>query len=191
MELLPLLLLPPPVYFKTLFEGGDTISLALGERYHKQTDRNRFRIYGPNNLQTLSVPVVHEKSHGQMALVAIDYRENWHLKHKRAIETVYRRSPFFEHYYHHIEPLFGIKYSLLAELNIEALHRINKALGVKVSIRLDMNYVQGSLPEKTSNAFDNKQYHQVFETRRGFVPNLSIIDLIFNEGPNALDFILA
>jgi hypothetical protein len=80
---------------------------------------------------------------------------------------------------------------LLAELNIEALHRINKALGVKVSVRLDMNYVPGSLPENTSNVFDNKQYHQVFETRRGFVPNLSIIDLIFNEGPNALDFILA
>ena len=121
-----------------------------------------------------------------MAFVRLDYSGNWHVKHLRSIETAYRRAPFFEHYIHHIEPLFNTKFFLLSEFNLEALHRVLNCLKLKTKITLDTGYMQSlDLPLSSSE----KPYFQVFTERHGFIKDLSILDLIFNEGPSALDFI--
>ncbi len=186
-QLYPLYFLPQVNYVKHLISNAE-IAISIGERYKKQTHRSRFEIAGPNNKQLLSIPVIHPGNYASLCMVKLDNSENWQLKHWRSIETAYRKAPFFEFYAHHFEPLFQKKFSLLAELNLEALHTVIKVLKLKTRISLDMHYSE-TLELKIS---DNQlPYFQVFEQRHGFIPELSILDLIFNEGPESLHFLEA
>ncbi len=184
-DVIPLYVFPPASYFHKLLSGPD-VQISLGEKYIKQTLRSRFRIAGANNIQVLSIPVVHSSRNSGMAEARLDCSENWQVKHWRSIETAYRKAPFFEFYAHYFEPLFNRKYYLLAELSLEAIHIILKILKSEVNPKLDMNFGR-SIEFETEKS--DKEYFQVFAERHGFIQDLSIVDLIFNEGPQSLSYL--
>jgi len=184
-KLYPLYFLPSVNYMRQVLSKTEVI-LSIGERYKKQTPRSRFEIAGPNNRQLISIPVIHPGNYASVCLVKLDNSENWQLKHWRSIETAYRKAPFFEFYAHHFEPLFQKKFSVLAELNLEALHTLFKILKSDTRVILDMHSI-----ETLNTVFSEHEepYFQVFEKRHGFMPQLSILDLIFNEGPGSLEYL--
>ncbi|MFM9945411.1 MAG: WbqC family protein [Bacteroidia bacterium] len=175
----------PPVGFISKFLSTQKPELLIGEKFEKQTYRSRFEIAGPNGRQLLSIPLIHKSTHAFMAEVQVDYSHNWNVKHWRSIETAYRRAPFFEFYAHYFMPLFTKKYFLLAELNLEALKIIFKILKSEPEIKIQTDFT------KTLNleiVFNPKPYFQVFEEKNGFLHNLSILDLVFNQGPSVMDY---
>lgn len=185
LECLPLCFLPPAFFFEKILSEKQ-IYISLGERYKKQTLRNRFSIVGANNIQTLTLPVIHPGNYTRVAEIKLDNSENWQMKHQRSIESAYRKAPFFEYYYHLFEPLFQKKFALLAELNLDALHTVLKIFNADTQILLSMDY-QRTLDIKQPTSYC--PYFQVFEERHGFMANMSILDLIFNEGPSAPEFL--
>lgn len=185
LEFLPLCFLPPVFYFEKIV-SAKSVLISIGERYKKQTLRSRFSIVGANNVQILSLPVVHPGNYAKTADIKLDNSENWQLKHQRSVESAYRKAPFFEFYYYHFEPLFQKKFYLLAELNLDALHRVLKILNAETQILLNTDQ-QRTLEINEPKVF--QPYFQVFEERHGFIANMSILDLIFNEGPSALEFL--
>lgn len=176
----------PSVGVISNFCKSPNATIILGERFEKQTFRSRFEIAGPNGRQLLSIPLVHQSTHASMAEVQIDYTQNWNVKHWRSIETAYRRAPFFEFYAHYFEFLFTKKYFLLAELNLEALKICLKILKQNSLLILNTDYCQTIKPPEVPVA---QNYNQVFIDKNGFLPNLSILDLVFNEGPTASDYL--
>lgn len=176
----------PSVGFISKISATPNAEILLGERFEKQTFRSRFEIAGPQGRQLLSIPLVHKSTHASIAEVQIDYSQNWNVKHWRSIETAYRRAPFFEFYAHNFGPLFTKKYFLLAELNLEVIQIVIKILKFKISMELNTDYKETLKPLNFESSMD---YNQVFIERNGFLPNLSILDLIFNEGPSSKDFL--
>jgi hypothetical protein len=182
----PLMCLPTSGFMAS-FLGNSNLTCLLGEHFEKQTARSRFEIAGPNGKQVLSLPIIHKSSHQTVVEVQIDNAQNWRVKHWRSIETAYNKAPFFEFYAHYFYPLFTHKYHLLAEFNLEAIYAIFKALKVKKSLTLNLE------PSPVLGPIELKQtanYNQVFIEKNGFISHLSVIDLIFNEGPNAMDFLV-
>ena len=185
LNLFPLYCLPPLNFLKA-FANADKAQLALGEKFEKQTNRNRFAIAGPNGRQLLSLPLVHTSSHAAMCDVQLDYAQPWNIKHWRSIETAYNKAPFFEFYSHYFERLFSQHYFLLAEWNLEAMKCVTKSLKLSVELGLSTEKCQ------TLNcqfATSHSPYNQVFIEKNGFIANLSVLDLIFNEGPMAKDYL--
>jgi len=182
---MPLFVLPPIGYIELLLSGLEC-EIMLGEQYEKQTYRSRFEIAGPQGRQLLSIPFVHNSTHNSIAEIQIDYSQNWNVKHWRSIETAYRRAPFFEFYAHYFEPLFTKRYSLLAEMSLETLHIILRLLKTNQKLILNTNYQKTlpTIPTQTSIT-----YNQVFIEKNNFIPNLSILDLIFNEGPITIEYL--
>lgn len=153
----------------------------MGERYKKQTFRNRYQIAGANRIETLTVPIHHPGNYAQMANIVIDNQQNWKTKHLRSLETAYRRSSFFEHYFPLIEPAFKTKHHLLAEFNLEVMHLVLKCIKMDTKLSLSNDALRSISyqPEQLGKA-----YYQVFLEKNGFLKNLSILDLLFNMGPS-------
>ena len=151
-----------------------------------------------NGLQTLTVPVV--KTNGNHTLVkdiAISYKEPWQQIHQRCLEAAYRKTPYFEYYFPYLEKAFSTKFDTLVELNEFCFKFILKTLKINKEIVYTEEF------EKISGANDFRvffskwspdatrfpKYYQVFADRQPFVSNLSVIDLIFNEGPEATRYL--
>lgn len=190
----------PPIYYVSGCLHPEKILIEAHETYAKQTCRNHCNIYGPNGKQALSIPV--NKVHGNHTLVKdirISYLLPWQKIHWRSIETAYNKSPFFLYYRDYFETFYDNKFDFLLDLNFKLLEviflilRIDKEIGITGyfekhpgetgdyrNILVSKNYpLPVLLPE----------YIQVFGTRHGFLPNLSIIDLIFNLGPGAIEYL--
>ncbi len=180
-------------YF-SFFAKHQVINIDLTEKYQKQTYRNRTEIYGANGKLNLSVSV--NRPFGKNTLipqVEISYKENWQKNHFKSIESAYRRTPFYEFYIDEIKAILFEKHHLLQDLNLKlTLHLINK-LGIDCEINLvkdkdfkkDKDLTQHFSPKK-STGFECKPYIQTFSDRNPFINNLSILDLLFNEGPNSI-----
>ncbi len=189
-----------PVQYYTKLLEYEKVLIEQFEHFHKQTFRNRCVILGGNGPISLVVPVI--KGRGPKVLIKdlkISYDTEWQRNHWRTIFSAYNSSPFFEFYRDEIEPFFELKSKFLLDFNL----RINET--VCVLLELENNVVLTSdfekVPEETSNFrelispknktitdpdFQPAKYTQVFSERFGFVPNLSILDLLFNEGPNSI-----
>ncbi len=175
----------PSLSFLRAFTEADNAQFTLGEKFEKQSNRSRFTIAGPNGLQRLSLPLVHASCHSAMCDVQLDYAQPWNIKHWRSIETAYNKAPFFEYYAHHFESLFKNHYFLLADWNLEALKSCLKCIKQPDDLSLNFNKCQTNQTQFTINS---ETYNQVFIEKSGFIANLSILDLIFNEGPMAKDY---
>ncbi len=187
-------------YFSKILAGK--VYIEQHEHYQKQSYRNRCSIITANGPLSLVVPV--EKEHGiKMPIreVRIDYRQPWQQMHWRALTAAYMSSPFFEYYADDYRPFYEKRYELLFDFNLELTQLSLSLLGLKASLHLTESYVaqpdnseldyrQSINPKarlaKPDSSFSPQPYTQVFGSRWGFSPNLSIVDLIFNEGPNAL-----
>ena len=189
----------PPISYISLFLQNRKLVIERFETYPKQTFRNHCRIYGPNGQLTLSVPVI--KVNGNHTLTK-DIRiasTNWQRLHWRSIETAYNNSPFFLYYKDEFAKVFDEKHEFLLDLNSRLLEIILTVLRIDPDILYSEQYEQNPAEMKDmreSGIKRNKQqdhllpeYTQVFSPKHGFLSDLSIIDLIFNLGPESYDYL--
>ena len=188
-------------YYSTIVKMQSCV-IELHENYIKQSYRNRCRIVGANGVIDLTVPVA--KIHGEkqsISLVKIDYDTPWQKLHSRSIESAYRSSPYYEHYIDLFVPLLRAEYATLIELN-SAWHtavmvalNIGSAVGVNTSFTSEYikevvdDYRYSISPKKSFDAERFAPYYQVFADKMAFEPNLSVLDLIFCMGPEAVIYL--
>jgi hypothetical protein len=184
---------PPGVYLKEALQA-DEIAIEAFETYTKQTYRNHCTIFGPNGRQTLSIPVIKANgNHTRTKDVLISEHQPWQKIHWRSIETAYNNSPFFLYYQDHFIHFYERKYTFLLDLNLEILHVLLKILRSNSPVTLTKNFQKSylnardlrslSTPMQPGVQINYPHYTQVFESRHSFIPGLSILDIIFNLGP--------
>lgn len=172
----------PPISFFLEIKKSNLIAIDLHEHYQKRSNRNRFDILTSNGKQSLTIPLKKGKNEKQpMSEVLISYDENWPNQHLQSIQSAYGKSPYFEHYFPMVESLFQKRFEKLFELNDAALLQSIKALKLNTKITTTSSYI----PDKSCASNPERTYPQVFEYKFGFTQNLSIIDLLFNTGPEA------
>lgn len=177
----------PPVSWCTAAWNSEVLVIEACEHYQKGTWRNRCLIAGPNGIQRLSIPLEKGKNQ-QMPIreVRIAYSEPWQRQHWRSIRTAYGNAPFFEHYAGEFAPFYEKRYTFLFDYNLDLLILIlQKKLGWPGEIRLSTQY-QTPDEDSVSGGFLAKPYPQVFEDRHGFLPDLSVLDLLFCCGKEAV-----
>lgn len=194
----PLLYLPPIEFYRQLIDNKDkNVILEKHEHFPKQTYRNRATIYGPNGKLNLIIPVVKgAKEHTQLKDVKISYDEDWQRLHWLSIQTSYRSSAYFEFYEDDFAPFYENKYTYLFDYNLELFDMLKKHLKLKVDFDFSESYIKNydldfreSISPKKESTYVAKPYYQVFEDKYNFMPNLSIVDLLFSQGPQALQYI--
>jgi hypothetical protein len=191
----------PPIQYLSKFLLGP-VKIESQEHYQKQSYRNRCCIYGANGKQCLVIPV--RKQHGEktpILEVEIDYCCNWQKIHLKSIESAYKQSAFYDYYSDVVEACLTKKTPLLFQWNLDVLHTLLQLLGIERRPTLTETWEKEPagyhdfrlrLHPKNKNMIPDEQfiefpYQQAFQERNGFLSNLSIIDLLFNEGPMALD----
>lgn len=196
--LLPSQYLAPVGAYAYLF-AAERVVEDRGEFYIKQTYRNRCYIAGPQGVQSLIVPVDRKGlAHSPMRDVRISEHGNWRHVHWTALVSAYESSPYFEYYADDFRPLYERSFRYLVDFN-EALHRlVCELLSFTPQMSVSDEYVADStgwtdlrqllspkLPIASLERFQSVDYYQVFASRLGFLPNLSIVDLLFNLGPES------
>lgn len=193
---------PPVEYFMAAAMTGKVL-VETRESYMKQSYRNRCRIYACDGILSLTVPVSQPAGCRDMASVLIDYTKPWLQQHERALVSAYSTSAFFEYYRDDIFAILDSRPETLLELDTRLTVRLLELLGVRCDVdftdTFTVDYGAGymdlrnsmhpkkAVPEIFRNRF--KPYYQVFSERFGFQPGLSVLDLLFNEGPNAISFL--
>ncbi len=203
MILLSTAYLPPVQYISKLLLDPQ-VKIERFENYQKQSYRNRCYIYGANGMQCLSIPV--KKNHGEKTMITdvmIDYTCNWQKIHLKSMESAYRLSPFFEYYADELLEIYRKKVPSLFEWNLRLLESLLALMNMDAKPEVTSgweplteengDYRQSIHPKKRLNKSDTLfnpiPYQQVFIDRFGFIPNLSIVDLLFNEGPETLNLL--
>lgn len=172
--------------------GAEKVILDAAEHFQKMSYRNRYRIAGANNPNLLTVPLVSGREQRlPMTEVMIHNQTMWQVQHWRTLVSVYKRTPFFEHYEPSLQPLFEAEYNRLVDFNLASIEWVRKHLKLPVEIAitdtLQKDYAADVTDIRNAKAptTDLPMYHQVFEDRIGFLADLSILDLLFEEGPGA------
>jgi len=178
---------------------ADTITFETEDNFQKQTNRNRMYIYSPNGTQLLNIPVKHNPKAGHQKFkdVKIEPAFDWQKQHFKSLEAAYRSSPFFEYFEDDFRPLFEKKHAYMMDLNFEALEIVYQCLGMPFEYGKTQGYFHEAPGfddfrtlangKKDLNQFE--EYTQVFGDKHGFINNLSILDLLFNEGRYALEYL--
>jgi hypothetical protein len=195
-----------PSYFPSILQmaavsQAKNVVLEVHGNYQKQTYRNRMYIAHNNGRLLLNIPIKHNRVGNQkhMHSVVIENDFPWQSHHWKSIQTAYRTSPFFEYYEHDLQHIFSKPVSNLLDLNIQVFNSLCDILGIETVISKTKEYEQlpktldlRSLIEvKSDTNYSFKNYTQVLQEHHGFLPNLSVLDLLFNEGPNALNYLEA
>ena len=187
------------VYY-SLIANSNKIILDVYENFNKQSFRNRCVIASPNGPLKLIIPVV-RSSKNIVKDVKIDNTQNWKKIHWKSLESSYRSSPYFEFYEDEFYSLyFKNKNDFLFDFNNKINLAILKCFGIETEIIISSSYVEKDLeiedfrniiPSKSKGLekFKEIKYNQVFQEKQSFLPNLSILDLLFNEGPLAKQFL--
>lgn len=190
---------PSISHFAALAQSENTV-FEIEDNFQKQTNRNRTYIYSPNGIQLLNIPVKHSKeSHQKTKDIQIETDFDWQKQHFKSLEAAYRSSPFFEFFEDDLRPIFEKKHNFLLDLNFETLEVLSKCLRMKLEYTTTTEYFHEVEPneykdfralvngKKDSSSFES--YTQVFDDKYGFINNLSVLDLLFNEGKYALDYL--
>jgi len=182
----------PIEYFAYLHQFD--CAIEVNDFFIKQTIRNRCTIYGANGKLHLTVPK-HRKSSSKTLIkdIKISYDHKWQKEHWQSLVSSYRSTPFFEYFEDEMNTIFHKKYTNLIDLNIEMLTFICSKIGISTDFKFTETYskvaVQNDLRNYSFNSNDFPRYIQVFENKYGFIPNLSILDLLFNEGNNSKHYL--
>jgi len=188
----------PNIFWWSKVVNEATVIWDHTERFRKMSYRNRYYIAGANGLILLSIPVVNGRDQrASMEQISISYGEAWQRQHWRTLFSAYNRSPFFEYYAPSLEQLFLTKFNKLSEFNLASVHWVRD--------QLKLPFIEETSPAQTTkDGTDLRRmmpgselsektrfpvYQQVFAGRTGFIPNLSILDLLFAEGPGTLPWI--
>jgi hypothetical protein len=195
----PLFYLPPVSYFSALQAHDFKYIIEAEEHFPKQTYRNRTKICSPNGSLDLYIPVVKgSKVHTVVKDVRISYDFKWQRLHWLSIQNCYRNSAYFEYYEDELAPFYHREFEYLFDYNLQLFEWVLKKLKKPVDIALTEEYIKEPAQVDYRNKlnfkhpeglYPAKPYFQVFEDRNGFLPNLSIVDLLFSQGPQAKLFL--
>lgn len=188
-----------------------TIYIETCENYQKQSYRNRCRFYAADGVQTLSFPIVHEGgTHKQpISEIKVDWSKPWLLQHKRAIISAYHTSAYFEYYQDELFAILDSRPERLIDLNMALTRFFIEKTGLSVDLRTTSEYSRSGIltgidghdivcedlreaihPKRPDTILESmnlkKPYFQVFSPKYGFHSNLSIMDLLFNQGPESI-----
>lgn len=198
--IIPLFYLPPIEYFSKLIEYKDNLLFENAEHFQKQSFRNRASIHSPNGKLDLIVPLVKgSKVHTKVKDVKISYDFRWQRLHWMSLQTSYRSSAYFEFYEDELAVFYEKEWKFLFDYNEELLQVILGFLKLNIQYSYtdnfekeypDLNDFRDSIHPKRSAQLIVNSYFQVFEERNGFLPNLSIVDLLFNQGPQSGKYLL-
>ncbi len=195
----------PNLHFFYYLLNSESVQIEQYENYQKQSFRNRTQILTANGVLDLSIPVVKQAAKELSKDIQISYAENWPQKHWRAIESAYSNSPYFDYFESEIGKFYTNKYELLVHYELEQIQCVLKILKLKKEITFTNSYQK--TPENFSDlrelihpklSFKNdtevsdklqKNYYQTFEAKFNFIPNLSILDLIFNRGLESIPYL--
>ena len=172
------------------------------DNYQKQTYRNRMYIYGANGRLLLNIPIRHtgdKSQHQRYRDVRIENDFNWQKQHWKSLQTAYRTSPFFEFYEDDFQPLYHKQHSFLLDFNYECLELLKESLQLDLEVKKTAEYIllppaplidrRDLVNAKKEETFSLEPYSQVFDNKHGYINDLSILDLLFNEGPNSLNYL--
>ncbi|UAM98797.1 WbqC family protein [Polaribacter litorisediminis] len=193
-----------PTYFSPISQyseivKSDTVVFEMEDNFQKQSYRNRCYIYNSNGKQLLSIPVKHPLKSARKktkdTLIENDFP--WQDQHFKSLQIAYRTSPFFDLLEDDIAPIFEKKYKYLQDINIDSYLFITDALQLNSDFSKTDNYKLETQKNDYRFLADRKhqpkktteKYIQMFDDKHGFIENLSILDLLFMEGPNALSFL--
>lgn len=176
------------------------------EHYVKQSWRNRCRFYAADGAQTLNFPVRHEDFGKPISQMRIDWKTDWLTRHERAIISAYRTSPYFEYYQDELFAILDSRPELMLDFNTQILKFFLRKTGIPADIRFTSEWeavtIEGHKVTDLREAIHPKRpnsilkdlglerpYWQVFSPKYGFIPGLSIMDLLFNEGPDSICYL--
>jgi hypothetical protein len=193
----------PPVGYIAAIARYKEVTIEKHETYLKQSYRNRCIIAGANGPQALAVPVLRGSFHKTpVDEVRIDYSRRWVPVHIRSFVSAYRNAPYYDFYADELLKIISSGESLLLNLNMQLLKFIVGTIGIKTEITLTGSFVKPEISEsdlrysispKSKNPYRREivfnPYTQLFSDRHGFIPDISIIDLIFNMGPESLHYL--
>lgn len=192
-----------PTYFPNIssyivMAHAEKLVFEVQDSYQKQTYRNRCYICGANGKLGLHIPVQYsQKNRQNTSEILIDNSSNWQSIHWKSLESAYKTSPYFEYYQDDLVSLFTTKKESLLGFNLECIEIINSCLNlsIKYSKSLEFNKEKQQkeyrylVNARKESEIKINPYIQVFQEKHGFINNLSILDLLFNEGPNAKSYI--
>jgi hypothetical protein len=189
----------PNIHQFTQIIKADIILFEASDNYQKQTFRNRTYIYGANGKLGLFVPVIHTHNNRELFKdVKISYDSNWMDLHLKSLQSAYRSSPYFEYFEDNFVKLYSEKEKFLVDFNIKCIKLISNLLDLNLNYKISNEYVvktndiidlRGLSNARKEKKINTPRYIQVFESKHGYLNNLSILDLIFSEGTNSISII--
>ena len=178
---------------------AEKILFEVSDNYQKQTYRNRTYIYGANGKLGLFIPIIHTHKNRELYRdIKISYESDWMALHLKSLQSAYRSSPYFEYFEDDFINLYSEKEMFLVDFNIKCINLISNLLDVNInyvksesynenySRLIDLRYLSVARKEKE---YATPKYIQVFESKYGYLPNLSILDVLFCEGNNSTSLI--
>jgi hypothetical protein len=197
--------LAPVQYYAKLVQYPK-VYIEKHEHFIKSSYRNRCYLASPDGPLRLSVPLKHGKSNERKTIteVKIFHGNNWRHKHWQSLCSIYRTTPYFEFYEDRFEPFYEKEYEYLFDFNEDLLEFILSLLDIEVDIEYTKSFEKdppddirdfrsGILPHtdkgKPDPDFTPPRYKQIFEDRTGFLPNMSIVDLLYNKGPDTIQYL--
>ncbi len=184
---------PNIAHFVAMLKSGG-VCFEICDNYQKQSYRNRAEIYGANGKLALTVPVSYSQKNRQLYKdVKIANEDNWQLQHLKSLQSAYSMSPFFEFYIDDLMPLFETKFDYILDLNLKCFEILTDGLQLELNATKSVFFEKKPLNKsdfrplvkRNYEANNLEHYTQVFSEKHGFISNLSVLDLLFNEGPNA------
>lgn len=191
----------PNIEFFRILNSNSNVTLEIYDSFPKQTYRNRCLIQTSQNSMFLTVPLIKCRKKQLTKDTRIAYYDDWISKHLKSLKSSYSKSAYFEYYFSDIELIISKKHEFLIDLNLELLYFLCKKLEIETSIKLstDFNINIDSDNDFRFNIASNnykskfyptKSYFQVFSDRMDFIQNLSIVDTLFNIGPESKKILL-
>ena len=197
----------PPIEYFIAIVNSHTAYIEQYENFQKQSYRNRCEIYGANGKLSLTVPIVKNAQHIPVLDIKIDYSKAWLHQHLKALDSSYRSTPFYEYYRDEILEILLSNEISLFNLNTRLTKKIIELLGIETLVNLELTtsfdidptdsidfrnsiHPKKSIPDDINNIKKMQPYYQVYSDKYGYILNLSILDLLFNEGPNSISYLI-
>ncbi|GAB4224713.1 MAG: WbqC family protein [Bacteroidales bacterium] len=189
-----------PVEWFALLASGKPVTVEVHEHYIKQTWRNRYRILTANGPLDLPVPVIKTLgNHTPVSRITIDRKQPWWRNHWRAIQSAYTKSPWFIHFAPDLEGFLFSEFRNLTDIATASVELVRKWTGLEMPFIISDHYIENPdenfldlrnrISPKKAPWITPPPYYQVFSDRFGFVPGLSILDLVFNLGPETAAYL--
>lgn len=178
---------------------AEKVVFEVEDNYQKQTYRNRTYIAHSNGKLLLNIPVKHSKNGNRQKTkdILVENDFPWQDHHWKSLQSAYRTSPFFEFYEDDLEPIFTEKVERLMEFNLNIFNILCEIIGIDIEVshttefekKPEIDDLRILVNAKRKSTFKCEKYTQVHEANHSFLPNLSVLDLLFNEGPNTLTYL--